>query len=680
MERTQSIENLVNDINLGKIVLPEFQRDFVWELPKTYDLFDSIAKEIFIGAVIYGIPSFEIAIRNIDDRARPSKGKKRSDLIPIVLSKEEIMTRQKVNKDDFRLVLDGQQRVTSIYRALTGVDSVWFHLKTDAELDDILTNKKFEECSLEELLYEFSGVEEDERLCIRLSDVWKIDQQDYEEDEIREKFFIPSKFVQKNKLDDFNEKFQFKRYRVLRRKLSELFKREKLLSHYLLDMGLDKFVLFFERSNTRGVQLNFIDILAAKLYPGNFNLKSKIKAFEQSNPNHFLSAELIVRTIAYIISKQTGKVVSVDRNFILSELNAEHFHQHWDNLVNYYRITLDYLYENNIIISQNWIPYDSMIIPLMLFVKELGGSFSLMNQSQKEFILFWYWNAIFSNRYSGASNERIIEDTNSLLTIANKRRLSVPSYFNKLTKTLIDKEEDIYSFNRKTSVTYKGILNLINYHSGGFIDWNNTSRLSLNADLEDHHIFPKAYLEKTGQGEEFADCVANRTLVPKKLNIKISDKKPSIYLNEFKNTNSHFSETLKNHLISEDLLTGDWDEVYDLFLEDRIKQIFALIKFHVIDKKSIIVGDHYEEPKMEEGGSVPVFAVYKSQQAEAQFSRQYNTIIYKGKLFSSPSSAAIEAKIDLGASKDTSENGWSFWKFVDEHGETKVIDDFRKHS
>ena len=37
-------------------------------------------------------------------------------------------------------------------------------------------------------------------------------------------------------------------------KLSDLFKREKLISYYLLDMSLDKFCLFFERSNSRGIQ------------------------------------------------------------------------------------------------------------------------------------------------------------------------------------------------------------------------------------------------------------------------------------------------------------------------------------------------------------------------------------------------------------------------------------------
>ena len=80
MEQTQSIQQLILDIDDKKIFLPEFQRDFVWEISKTYDLFDSLVKDIFIGAIIYGIPSFDIAIREIDNRKKITKGKKRPTL------------------------------------------------------------------------------------------------------------------------------------------------------------------------------------------------------------------------------------------------------------------------------------------------------------------------------------------------------------------------------------------------------------------------------------------------------------------------------------------------------------------------------------------------------------------------------------------------------------------------
>ena len=90
MEQTQSLKQVILDIDDKKIYLPEFQRDFVWEISKTYDLFDSLVKDIFIGAIIYGIPSFDIAIREIDNRKKITKGKKRPALEVKTITKKQI--------------------------------------------------------------------------------------------------------------------------------------------------------------------------------------------------------------------------------------------------------------------------------------------------------------------------------------------------------------------------------------------------------------------------------------------------------------------------------------------------------------------------------------------------------------------------------------------------------------
>src|SRR5437588_5222321 len=73
-QKTESISDLCKEIEAGTLVLPEFQRDFVWEEGKTYELFDSLARDIFIGSIIYGIPSFEITVRELDMRPRKGKG------------------------------------------------------------------------------------------------------------------------------------------------------------------------------------------------------------------------------------------------------------------------------------------------------------------------------------------------------------------------------------------------------------------------------------------------------------------------------------------------------------------------------------------------------------------------------------------------------------------------------
>lgn len=673
MEQTQSIKDLILDIDDHKIYLPEFQRDFVWEISKTYDLFDSLVKDIFIGAIIFGIPSFDIAIREIDNRKKITKGKKRPALEVKTITKKEIEQINKVG-GNFRLVLDGQQRSTSIYRALKGTDEVWYIAKNE---DEVLNNN-FENAKLEELLEEIAGEQDTERLSIKLSDVWDIEQNDYDEEEIKEKFFYSTAYYKTYCNDEgFDSKAEFRKFRNLRKKIADLFKSEKLLSFYLLDMNLEKFVVFFERSNTRGVQLNFIDILAAKLYTGNFNLKEKIKEFEQQNPNHTLIPEIIVRSIAYI--KSSPK--EINRNYILTSLNAEDFKNWWDKLCKLYRITLDFLYQNHFIISQDWMPYDNMIIPLMNFLKEIGGDFHQMNPQQKKFIEYWYWNSVFSLRYSGSSNERIIEDSNILIQIAKGRKINSASYFNKLSKLQVLSADDIYSFDKKANAVYKGILNIINYENGGLLNWNNDAKLSLNSTLEDHHIFPKNYLNQelaTESEKDLIDCVANRTLIPKIQNIKISDQTPSQYLQEIKVVNPEIEKSLENHLITKELLSGEYDKEYAFFVELRATAIFEIIKKRLIDPRDSIREEFYEEIKFEEAANINVFCSYKSKRAEATFNPATTKIFYKGNLYDSPSAAAIAVKIDNGAADNVTENGWTFWKYIDDNGIEKKITELRK--
>ena len=72
--QTESLLDIVRSIKNETLLLPEFQRDFRWEMDQTYDLFDSLIREIFIGTIIYGKPGFGMTLRQIDDRPRKGKG------------------------------------------------------------------------------------------------------------------------------------------------------------------------------------------------------------------------------------------------------------------------------------------------------------------------------------------------------------------------------------------------------------------------------------------------------------------------------------------------------------------------------------------------------------------------------------------------------------------------------
>jgi hypothetical protein len=529
--QTESVLDMIKGINSRTIMLPEFQRDFRWELDRTYDLFDSLVREIFIGTIIYGKPTFGMTLREIDTRPRKGKGSN-AKLNLHSLTTEEVKRRSQTQ--NLRIVLDGQQRITSIYRAVTGLDDVYLIVR------DLRHAPNPNRLELEDLLEEFAGEERSDALSVRLADAYLAEVEDWDEQQIDERFHT-SAYAREQLADADAEalKAATRIYRRALRRLIDFYKQEKMVSFYLLDISLEKFCLFFERSNSRGIQLNFTDILAAKLYNG-FNLRKKIDDFE-TQTRLSINREVIVRAIAYIRAAERGGQVKIDRSHILEHLEAEDFQQLWDDVCTHYAAVLHYLDAQHYILAQEWMPSENMIIPLIIFLREIGGTFDRMNEEQRKFIEFWYWASVFANRYSTATNEVIINDSQALSQIARGERISQRGYFRRL-RSLITEPADLYSYTRRASLTYRGVLNLIAYAASGLHDWSSTQRISIKmTQLDDHHIYPRAYIASrpeldidNDEAEQLVDCVANRTLIPKLLNIRIGRRPPHDYLSELR--------------------------------------------------------------------------------------------------------------------------------------------------
>ena len=169
-------------------------------------------------------------------------------------------------------------------------------------------------------------------------------------------------------------------------------------------------------------------------------------------------------------------------------------------------------------------------------------------------------------------------------------------------------------------------------------------------------------------------------MIPKIQNIKISDQTPSAYLTEIKKQNPEIEKSLENHLITTELLNGEYDKEFNFFLELRANAIFNIIQKRIIEPKDKIKEEFYEEIKFEETANIDVYCSYKGKKANAIFNPSTTKVFYKGKLFDSPSAAAQEVKKDNGAPDNVTENGWTFWKYTDENGIEKKINELRKQN
>lgn len=587
-QKTESIRDLIYAIDKKDIYLPEFQRDFVWDLTRTYDLFDSLVQDIFIGPIIYGKPLFAITVREFDDRPRTgSDSKRKIERYELTKSKIDQYTLTR----NIRLVLDGQQRITSLFRSLKGIDKVYFIVDEQTKTPPL----KIE--NLSSVFGCISGKENDNQLSIRFDFVWNVMNDKFRRESEKIEIFHNTQYFKKvvnsfppdkiKKWEDF--------FLLLVDKLSDLLKSEKLLTYYLLNTDTKRFTLFFERSNSRAIPLSFIDILSAKIFHG-FNLRKKNEEFDDTNPSISLDTDMIIRVMAFHHSNGSD----ISKSYILNNLTADLFNEKWDELTGLYKTTVTWLIDNFYFVSLDWLPYQTLLLGCMLFVNSLPSKvFSSMTTSQLELFNLWYWSSIFSQRYSQQSGDSILSDANVLTKIATDQ-LFLPdkSFFSKLRCSL-ENSDDLYIINKKGNAIYKGALCLINFSQKGYKDLNNGSNISfLSEKIDDHHIFPREYLKNKYSNDnleyELIDSIANRMLIPKITNIKIGKKKPSKYLKEISDKNNALRNCLETHLIPTDIVDGKYDDNYIDFIDKRSSQIYELILLHtdkVRDKYMKLVND-----------------------------------------------------------------------------------------
>ena len=590
---TISILQIVEGIDKGQLALPEFQRDFVWDISRTYDLFDSLVRDVFIGSIIYGIPSFGLTCRELDQRPRKGKGKNKK-LVTQFFDEDTIDT--KVRTQNFKLILDGQQRITSLYRAVKGIDSVYIVIKNQDELDSKYENSEINEIPLEDLLFSVEGSEDPDRMSIRVDLAYTKLVKGLLDDDIQP-YFSKLKYLGSNADDpnSVNFKNEFRKYLKVLLKVTNILNNPKMVAYFLLDMSAEKFALFFERSNSLGVSLTFMDILVAKLISG-FNLRDAIEEFEENHPKITINRELIARAIAFIVSD--GK--NVDKQFILKSITAQHFIDNWQLVTDLYTKTFIYLRDNHYIMNNKWIPYPNTFIPIMMFLNHLPHKdFSQMTANQQEFLNYWYWSSVTSQRYIQGTNLIIIADAKILISVAENKKLENSISLQRLG-SILGSAEDVITYYKKGSTVYVALLNFVNYVAQGLPDWNNGGVISFDANVDDHHIFPKSYLQQK-MGEDptsiRVNSVANRTLIPKMTNINISGNAPKVYMAEILKNNPDFRESLKKHMIPEAILDGKYDNDYDLFLKDRSELMFDTLYDLVISKRPEIEKEFVQQSK-----------------------------------------------------------------------------------
>lgn len=170
------------------------------------------------------------------------------------------------------------------------------------------------------------------------------------------------------------------------------------------------------------------------------------------------------------------------------------------------------------------LPYRTQLTPLAAILADLGDAAETDGAKQR--IARWYWCGVFGELYGGAIETRFARDFPDVVSFVQGGRepttVQEASFLPGRLTTL----------RTRNSAAYKGLYALL-MRDGG-LDFRTGDPIEaqalFEAQIDIHHIFPKAWCEQHGIAWEVYDTIVNKTAISATTNRKIGGRAPSVYL------------------------------------------------------------------------------------------------------------------------------------------------------
>jgi len=347
------------------------------------------------------------------------------------------------------------------------------------------------------------------------------------------------------------------------------FKNYKFSVIYIKEQPIGTVCSIFERINNSGTPLSVVDLMVAKTWSKEFNLKDKLFEFQKElkNNNYEDIADIII--LQCISTHFQGRCHRKD----ILKLELKHLIKSWKQSTEAIKKTVDFLKTNLNISNSKLLPFGALLIPLSYFFFKIGNT-DETNQQTKS-LLDWFWKACISNRFDSAVEGRVADDVKNIDLIIKGKEPKF-NYIIPIVKEqrLIDQNYSLRNAFCKTIMciyAYKKPLHLENNKP---VDFNSFSKFNA---IEYHHIFPQNYLKK--EQAEFSgmkDSIVNIAFIPAQTNKKFRDKAPTEYLGEL--TNPELEKAFKSHYVKKYTDSGLMDDDFEKFLGYRAKEIIDTIK------------------------------------------------------------------------------------------------------
>jgi hypothetical protein len=571
----EAIADILQSIDKGKTQLPDFQRGWVWEDNRIRALIASISNGYPIGAAMF----LQTGSDEVNFKYRLFEGVDKSN--------ENVVPE--------RLVLDGQQRNTSMYRAM--------YCKKPVETIDIRKKpiKRFYYLDIPRCLDTLTdridaviSVPEDKRIMENIGRDLKLDLS------TRELEFQNHCFPL-NILFDSQEMMRWQRaytrYHNTEQVDADWDKFYETIivpmTQYQIpviqvgnDVPKEAVCQVFENVNQGGVSLTVFELVTATFAASNFELRKdweaiwkelskyrqlyhkRIQAFTGTD---FLTAITLLASYSRY-SQGISKAVSCKKRDVL-KLTFEEYTQYRSQMIYGIKEAVKFLSEQSIFTALD-IPYSSQLIPLSVaFAVDPKIWYNANNKHKLE---HWYWCGVFGELYGGANETRYVTDILGLMAwvIDDNTEPETVQRSNFHATRL----QQLYTRN---SAAYKGVMALIlKAHALDFIKGSEMSFASYVEESTDiHHIFPQNYCEKMNYDRAQWNSVINKTPLYARTNRIIQGAAPSKYLSSIERNHGvdaiDLDKYLASHQIDVEAIRRD---DFATYFENRRQALLTLIE------------------------------------------------------------------------------------------------------
>lgn len=577
------LSELMREVSTSKEQLPEFQRGWTWDNDRIRGIIASLSQGYPMGAIM----RLEYGNENVRFKYRTIEGVTVTGVTP-----------------EF-LILDGQQRLTSMYRATCCKEPVETTTEKGKEI------KRFYYLDIKKCLDESEdrvdaviAVPSDRKIKTNFDRDVVLDLSTRELEFEHEMFPINIIF-DSNAREDWAD--GYKEYHEYDKAFMEKYKQfrtqviDTIVGYKLPVITLGKetpreaVCKVFENVNTGGVPLTVFELVTATFATYDFDLRKdwiecrdKIRGkgetlntdvMEGVDETSFLTAITLYTT--YLSDKMT----TCKKKDVLA-LNFEDYKKNRDILLEGYKMARKFLFQQYVFRKRD-LPYTTQLIPLSAICAVIRTATFNLPSTQK-ILAKWFWCGIMGEMYGGANETRYatdIEDVVADIQGKDSQNRTINAAYFSATRLL--------SLQTRNSAAYKGIMALVyreqcrDFMQGITMDIVK----SMDESPDIHHIFPEAYCKKMGLDKSKWNSIVNKTPLLPASNRQIGGDAPSVYSgNIMKKAEIDEVELrfrIESHLVNYDyLIADDFDHYFIARAKAILKVIEAAMGKTIADKGS----------------------------------------------------------------------------------------------